>query len=131
MLNRRRTMTDRVWAIIGAWTVVLVISAGTDRRLLGAILTGAFLVQVVPAVVAAYRTRRPTGIAQGTWLLVLAELSCWALFGATNHDGPLIALGTTGVISALLMLHRARTTSRRPMSSSPAGPRRGSPKPAA
>jgi len=37
MLNRRRTMTDRVWAIIGAWTVVLVISAGTDRRLLGAI----------------------------------------------------------------------------------------------
>jgi uncharacterized protein with PQ loop repeat len=117
MLNRRRTMTDRVWAIIGAWTVVLVIAASVDRRLLGATLTGAFLVQVVPAVVAAYRTRRPTGIAQGTWLLILAELCCWALFGATNRDGPLIILGTTGVISALLMLNRGRTTSHRPMSS--------------
>ena len=127
MLNRRRGMTDRVWAIIGAWTLVLVIAAGIDRRLLGATLTGAFLVQVVPAVVAAYRTRRPTGIAQGTWLLMLAELSCWALFGATNRDGPLIILGTTGVISALLMLYRARTASHEPTSSSPVGPRRGSP----
>src|SRR4029453_1642375 len=26
------------------------------------------------------------------------------------HDGPLIALGTTGVITALLMLNRTRTT---------------------
>ena len=127
MLNRRRTMTDRVWAIIGAWTLVLAIAASIDRRLLGATLTGAFLVQVVPAVVAAYRTRRPTGIAQGTWLLMLAELSCWALFGAMHHDEPLIILGTTGVISALLMLNRARTTSHRPMSSAPVGPRRGSP----
>jgi uncharacterized protein with PQ loop repeat len=127
MLNRRRTMTDRVWAIIGAWAVVLVIAASIDRRLLGATLTGAFFVQVVPAVVAAYRTRRPTGIAPGTWLLILAELSCWAVFGATNHDGPLTILGTTGVISALLMLNRARTTSHRPKSSSPVRPRRGSP----
>jgi PQ loop repeat len=92
---------------IGAWTLVLVVAGALDRRVLGVMLTGAFLVQVVPAVTTAYRTRHPTGIATGTWRLILAEVSCWAVFGAANHDGPLIVLGTTGIASALLMLHRA------------------------
>jgi uncharacterized protein with PQ loop repeat len=114
MLNQRRRMTGRGWSMIGAWTVALVVAASIDRRLLGATLTGAFLVQVVPAVITAYRTRHPTGIAQGTWLLILAELSCWAVFGAAKRDGPLIILGASGVISALLMLNRARTPAARP-----------------
>ena len=82
-------------------------AAAVDRGLLGAALTGAFLVQVVPAVVTAYRTDHPTGIARGTWRLVLAEVSCWTVFGAAQRDGPLLVLGTTGVLSALLMLNRA------------------------
>jgi PQ loop repeat len=110
MLNRRRTMTRRSWMTIGAWTVVLGVAASVDRRLLGATLTGAFLIQVIPAVTTANRTSHPTGISRGTWRLILAELSCWATFGAAKRDGPLIILGTTGVISALLMLNRARTT---------------------
>jgi hypothetical protein len=110
MLNRRHMMTRRSWTMIGAWTVVLSVAASVDRRLLGATLTAAFLIQVIPAVTTAYRTRYPSGIAQGTWLLILAEVSCWAVFGAARRDGPLIILGTTGVISALLMLVRARTT---------------------
>lgn len=114
MLNRRHTMTRLGSMAIGAWAVVLGVAASVDRRLLGATLTGAFLVQVVPAVTTAYRTRRPTGIARGTWRLILAEVSCWAAFGIAKRDGPLIILGTTGVISALLMLHRARTTANRP-----------------
>lgn len=119
MLSRRNGMSLRSKVVIGAWIIALATAASVDRRLLGATLTGAFLVQVIPAVTTAYRTRDPTGIAPGTWLLILGELSCWAVFGAIQHDGPLIALGTTGVISALLMLNRTRTTrgrqgSRRP-----------------
>jgi uncharacterized protein with PQ loop repeat len=110
MLVRRGGMTHRTRATIGTWAVVLGVAASVDRRLLGASLTGAFLIQVVPAVATAYGTRHPTGIAPGTWLLILGEVSCWAVFGAANHDAPLLILGTTGVISALLMVNRARAT---------------------
>jgi hypothetical protein len=112
MLSRRRTITRHAQVIIGAWAIVLGAAASVDRRLLGAALAGAFLVQVIPAVAAAHRIRRPTGVAAGTWLLVLGEVSCWAVFGLANHDPPLIVLGTTGVTSAVLMLNRARLAAR-------------------
>jgi hypothetical protein len=79
---------------------------------LGAVLTAAFVVQVTPALVAAYRTNHPTGISQATWLLILGEVSCWSVFGVVNRDGPLVVLGTTGVTSALAILHRTRSTAR-------------------
>jgi PQ loop repeat len=110
MLMRRGCGSAGSRLPIGAWTLVLVVVGAVDRRLLGVMLTGAFLIQVVPAVTTAYRTRHPTGIARGTWRLILAEVSCWAVFGAANHDVPLIVLGTTGIASALLMLHRARSS---------------------
>jgi hypothetical protein len=115
MVYRRHKIAHRSWAVILTWTIVLSVAASVDRRLLGALLTGGFLIQVIPAVSMAYRTRQPTGIARGTWRLILAELSCWAIFGAAKRDGPLIVLGATGVISALLMLNRARTTARQPL----------------
>jgi uncharacterized protein with PQ loop repeat len=118
MLTRcGRGIAGRTRVTIGGWTLVLVVAGAIDRRLLGVMLTGAFLVQVVPAVTTAYRTRHPTGIARGTWRLILAEVSCWAVFGVANHDGPLILLGITGIASALLMLHRARSRNTTPMGS--------------
>jgi hypothetical protein len=107
-LSRRRPMSGRAWTVIGAWAMALVVAAGVDRRVLGAVLTAAFLVQVGPAVITAYRTARPTGISRGTWTLILGETSCWGVFGAVAHDGPLVVLGITGVTSALLMSSRAR-----------------------
>jgi hypothetical protein len=111
MLQRRRPVPRRTVLLIAGWIAVLGGAAAVDRRLLGAVLTGAFLIQVVPAVVTAYRTPNPTGIARGTWRLILAEVACWAVFGAAHHDGPLVVLGTTGMTTALLMLHRAGTRS--------------------
>ena len=113
MLNRRHKLARHTWVMIGTWAIVLSVAASIDRRLLGAILTGAFLIQMIPAVTTAYRTCQPTGIARGTWLLALAELSCWAMFGTAKRDGPLIVLGATGVISALLMLNRESRASAR------------------
>jgi uncharacterized protein with PQ loop repeat len=107
LMRRGRGLAWRSRVLVCAWSLALVVAAAIDRRLLGVTLTGAFLVQVLPAVTTAYRTRHPTGIARGTWRLILAEVSCWAVFGAANRDGPLIVLGTTGIASALLMLHRA------------------------
>jgi len=116
MLTRRRTMTRRAGVIIVLWVAVLGVAATVDRALLGTALTVAFLIQVLPAVVTAYRTHHPTGIARGTWLLILGEVSCWAVFGTAKHDAPLMILGTTGVVSALLMLNRARASGAAPAS---------------
>jgi PQ loop repeat len=107
LMRRGPRLASRSRVLVGAWSLVLAVAGAIDRRLLGVLLTGAFLIQVLPAVTTAYRTHHPTGIARGTWRLILAEVSCWAVFGAANHDGPLIVLGTTGIVSALLMLHRA------------------------
>jgi hypothetical protein len=107
-VQRRAPMGRRSAAAVGAWAGVLGLAALADRAVLGTLLTGAFLVQVVPAVVAAHRTARPTGIARGTWRLILGETACWAVFGAAHLDGPLLVLGVTGIASALLMLRRAR-----------------------
>ena len=112
--RRPGALRRRTWTLIGLWALLLVAAAAVDRRVLGALLTGAFLVQIVPAVSTAYRTRVPTGIARGTWRLILAETSCWALFGSAKGDLPLVVLGATGVISALLMLNRARSASSSP-----------------
>jgi hypothetical protein len=120
-LSRRRTVTRRAWTVIGAWAMALIVAASVDRRVLGAVLTAAFLIQVVPAVTTAYRTTRPTGIAGGTWMLILGETSCWGVFGTVAHDGPLVVLGITGVTSALLMSSRARAAG----APHPAGPSRG------
>jgi hypothetical protein len=106
-LDRRVGTPPRTKIAISGWTVLLGATAIADRRLLGTALTAAFLIQVVPAVTAAYRSSRPSGIARATWRLVLAETTCWAVFGAAQRDAPLMVLGTTGTISALLILRRA------------------------
>lgn len=101
-------------AVIGAWAVLLA-AAGAAGGLtgLGTLLTAAFLLQVTPSVWTAYRTVRPTGISSGTWLLILAELTCWLIFGLHVSDPRLIALGASGIIVSTLMLARIHRTTRR------------------
>jgi hypothetical protein len=65
-----------------------------------------------PSLWTAYRTARLTGVAAGTWLLILGELSCWTIFGLHQTDPRLITLGITGVTASALMLARIRHTRR-------------------
>lgn len=93
------------------WATLLAASlAATGRAGLGMLLTGAFILQVAPSIWTAYRTERPTGVARGTWLLVLGELSCWLTFGVHRSDPRLVVLGISGVAAAVLM--PGRTTER-------------------
>jgi uncharacterized protein with PQ loop repeat len=112
MLARRGRARARPAVLVGAWAALLaaaVVVAG--RTGLGALLTAAFVLQVMPSIWTAYRTARPSGISQGTWLLILGELSCWTTFGVHKSDPRLITLGATGVAASLLMLTRIwRTT---------------------
>ena len=111
MLSLRGQAGTRPAVLIGAWVALL--SAGFTvggRTGLGTLLTAAFVLQVTPSIWTAYRTDRPTGISQGTWILILGELSCWASFGLHKSDPRLITLGFTGIAASVLMLSRIRRT---------------------
>jgi len=111
MLARRGQATARPAVLVGAWAALLAAAfAVAGRAGLGTLLTAAFVLQVTPSIWTAYQTARPTGISQGTWLLILGELSCWATFGVHRSDPRLIVLGFTGVAASLLMLARIRRT---------------------
>jgi uncharacterized protein with PQ loop repeat len=111
MLARRGQATARPAVLIGAWVALLAAAlAVAGRAGLGILLTAAFVVQVSPSIWMAYRTARPTGISQGTWLLILGELSCWTIFGVHKSDLRLMVLGFTGVAASVLMLGRIRRT---------------------
>jgi uncharacterized protein with PQ loop repeat len=104
-------------ALALGWTALLIAAAGLFGRAgLGTALIAAFLVQVTPSVWTAYRSDRTTGVAVGTWLLILGELLCWGVFGVYRSDPRLTVLGATGVAASLLVLARVarpRTACRR------------------
>ena len=114
LLSLRGQAKPRPSIIIGTWVAMLVTAyLILGRTGLGALLTGAFVVQVAPSIWTAYRTPRPTGLSPGTWLLILGELACWLAFGLHKSDPRLIALGMGGVTASALMLTRIYLTARR------------------
>jgi uncharacterized protein with PQ loop repeat len=111
MLARRGQAKARPAVLISSWLALLI--AGftlAGRSGLGTLLTAAFVLQVTPSLWTAYRTAHLTGVARGTWLLILGELSCWTIFGVHQSDPRLIALGVTGATASALMLTRIRRT---------------------
>jgi uncharacterized protein with PQ loop repeat len=113
MLARRGQAKARPAVLTGSWVALLLagfVVAG--RTGLGALLTAAFILQVTPSLWTAYRTAHLTGVAGGTWLLILGELSCWTIFGVYQSDPRLLTLGATGVTASALMLARIRRTRR-------------------
>jgi uncharacterized protein with PQ loop repeat len=124
VLGRRVGVQPRAGTIAVGWAGLLTLAWVIAGRVgLGTVLIASFILQVAPSVWVAYRTARPTGIARGTWLLILAELLCWAVYGQYQSDPRLTVLGWTGVIASILMLVRAQTTRSR---QSPVEPRRRS-----
>jgi uncharacterized protein with PQ loop repeat len=113
MLSRRGQARARPAIVIGGWVALLVAGFTVAGRAgLGTLLTVAFILQVTPSLWTAYRTTHLSGVARGTWLLILGELSCWTIFGVHKPDPRLITLGITGVTASALMLARIRRTSR-------------------
>lgn len=110
-LAKRGKASSAGATLIVAWTAVVAsVGLAYGRAPLGALLTGAFVLQVSPSLWRAYRTRHPAGISRGTWLLILAELTCWGLYGIRSSDPRLITLGSLGVIASTLMLMRVGST---------------------
>jgi uncharacterized protein with PQ loop repeat len=113
MLVRRGRATAPPAVLIGGWVALLVAGFTVAGRTgLGMLLTAAFVLQVTPSIWTAYRSAHLTGVAAGTWLLILGELSCWTIFGVHRSDPRLITLGVTGVTASALMLARIHRTRR-------------------
>ncbi|HEX5995725.1 MAG TPA: hypothetical protein VFY84_11335 [Jiangellales bacterium] len=109
LLCRRGGVPYSAVAIAGGWACLLGLAGAVAGHTgLGTVLTVSFVLQVAPSVWKAYRTDRPTGIARGTWLLILAELFCWGVYGVHVADPRLIVLGWTGVATSMLVLIRVR-----------------------
>ncbi len=113
MLARCGQAKARPAVLIGSWVTLLITGfTVAGRGGLGTLLTVAFILQVAPSLWTAYRTAHLTGVAAGTWLLILGELSCWTIFGLHQSDPRLVTLGVTGVTASVLMLARIRRTRR-------------------
>ena len=113
MLARRGQARARPAVLIAGWVTLLIAGlAVAGRAGLGTLLTVAFILQVSPSLWTAYRSAHLTGVAAGTWLLILGELSCWTIFGLHQSDPRLLTLGITGVTASTLMLARIRHTRR-------------------
>jgi hypothetical protein len=109
MLAVRGMAAFRPLALICAWVALLLIAyVAAGRTGLGTLLTVASIIQVTPSLWTAYRTATPTGVARGTWLLILGEVTCWTAYGIHQSDPRLITLGLTGIIASTLMLLRIR-----------------------
>ena len=109
MLARRGQARRRPAVLIGGWVTLLAAGVTVAGRAgLGTLLTVAFVLQVTPSLWTAYRNAQLTGVAAGTWLLILGELSCWSIFGLHQADPRLLTLGLTGVTASVLMLARIR-----------------------
>jgi uncharacterized protein with PQ loop repeat len=110
LLARRLAVRPRAVAAVAGWALVLVLAwTVAGRAGIGTALIASFVLQVTPSVWTAYRTRRPSGISRGTWLLILAELFCWGVYGVHESDLQLTVLGWTGVVASVLMLARAHS----------------------
>ncbi len=81
---------------------------------IAALLGVAYLVQLTPAVVTAWRTWSPSGIATSTWMLRLVESALWGTYGYVRGDPPLIVFGILGLAESTAILVRKVMTRHRP-----------------
>jgi hypothetical protein len=106
-------------AFVGGWVLV------------GTVLGLSSGLQAAPSIWAAYRSRRPVGIAPSLWVIGLAQAVLWGYYGWANADFALVVYGITLSLAALLILgrygyahHLARSYGQHlPIANQPATPR--------
>jgi len=68
-----------------------------------------------PQVVKAWRAPDVSGVSAGSWALLLAANSCWAVAGVGKHDIVLFLGGFLSALSSVLVIVLAQVRSRRPV----------------
>jgi uncharacterized protein with PQ loop repeat len=70
--------------------------------------------QLVPALVAACRTRDLEGVAPATWIMAWIESVIWLAYGTSVADGALLVGGISGAVMASLIIVRLAATGHQP-----------------
>jgi uncharacterized protein with PQ loop repeat len=86
-----------IFLVVGGWPVA------------GVVVGLCYGLQLLPAVVTAYRGDDLRGISAGTWVIALLESLLWLVYGLGVTDVALIAGGASGVVMASLILVRLHT----------------------
>jgi uncharacterized protein with PQ loop repeat len=71
-------------------------------------------VQLLPAVVAACRTRDLVGVSASTWLIAFVESGLWLVYGIGVSDIALTLAGTVGLAMSSVILARLAVTGHEP-----------------
>jgi uncharacterized protein with PQ loop repeat len=96
------------WGIaLGAVPLLFLITGGWPVA--GVVVGLCYGLQLLPAVVTAYRGDDLGGISAGTWVIGLAEAMLWLVYGLGVTDVALIAGGASGAVMASLILARLAT----------------------
>lgn len=99
---------------LGLGMVPLPFLLGGGWALAGVAVGLCYGLQLLPAVVAACRTRLLAGISAGTWLIAWTEAMLWLGYGLGVADAALVAGGAVGVVMASVILTRLAVTGHRP-----------------
>lgn len=83
---------------------------GGGWTLAGVAIGLSYGLQLLPAVVGVYRTRRLGGVSVGTWTICLLEAVLWLGVGLGVADLPVIVSGITGAAMAAMILVRLAVT---------------------
>ena len=108
--------------LVGAAPLAVLATAGWTAT--GVAIGLGYGVQLLPALVAAWRTTELSGIAAGTWWIALGEAALWLAFGVGVRDVPLVVAGAAGVLVSGAILLRLQTTGHRPLDAFAVGKRR-------
>ena len=112
---RRGVPAGRAVVAALGWLVVLLgASSLGGLTTLGALLAGAYAVQVGPAIWTVWRTPSPTGVAAATWSLVGVEGALWCVYGLHHGDPAITSFGIIAMVAAAATLARKATTARAP-----------------
>lgn len=91
-------MSPLPFLLVGGWTLA------------GIAVGFSYGLQLLPAVIGVFRTRRLGGVSVGTWTIAWVEAMLWTVVGIGVADIALIAGGATGVVMAGIILVRLAAT---------------------
>jgi uncharacterized protein with PQ loop repeat len=81
----------------------------------GAVIGFCYGLQLLPAVVAVFRSRNLAGVSPTTWLIAFVEAALWLVYGIGVHDVALVSAGMIGVVMSSLILVRLALTGHQPL----------------
>jgi uncharacterized protein with PQ loop repeat len=98
--------------VLGAVPLPFLVVGGW--RVAGLAIGLCYGMQLVPAVVAACRSRELGGLAPSTWIMAWIEAVIWLGYGVLVLDPALLAGGASGALMAGVILVRLAVTGHRP-----------------